>query len=1819
MLSSNRSHGRRSGAVLLVVLAMLALFAVIGLSFVFYAESRATAARIYRESLDVNAIPEAPDSTVCSLQAISQLIYDNTDGVQGAGTFSSLRGHSLARAMYGQFYEGQPNAPITALTTNSIPYNGVGPVPTHAIGGLPIVNYMWHTRLPGDPNFNPASSLLDPERTVGRNRPSDSFSPSARYVGKHVSSTYPDANDMAVAMVNPVTGQVIMPSFHRDWLFNAATASSADEWTRQRSLAPPAVVPTNVDWTNAEGKFRLMRPRPAEHCYAPNQSNFPYVPANADGTYTGDVQNLRGAVYPYLRNGTTPAVDATGNPVLIPKNDSVWIDTGAPVEIWNGKRVKPLFAFLVSPTNNKVNINASGNTRGTFADGTPYNHDSGMGLNASEISPLRVMRNSPVIDEEYRRIKFTQYGQIQGAFPAVSPGANQPTPLATNLVRFPGAFAPPVESAVDWDGGAPLNAMRMMLPGTQQNTFGPGQNVPLGQSAFSLAPRFNAPLGFSRYGNGEPTESTNSPYLWNPYLWNTTGTVGVLFSATDLRKMHEKWADDRGLTNETSLGQLAPISVGALRGVPGLSTSPTKSMANRNRANLTTISNSFALHGMMPQTVNHLAGAPFTQPYLWPAPGAGSPPVPVAAGPNVIPDPTNAAYGANKDNTDFNYSASATVNLRASNVANLPPLDLNRPLADYRHAIAVKYDRPLRPDNIIMPKTAPQLTLWQAQNNVTPAEIATYNSPPYQTDAQMMVRFGETESLLRAMNDRQEMAKEIFARLVVATGAPAIYVPWHGYCIPLYPLNPLGEPANAADTPAHDALRYLAQLAANIVDYIDGDDVVTTFVWNPIEPALPYIASPTMPLPHLDPRNLYSGTAPGPFVRSGRFVVGTEKPKLVVNEVYSELTNNQADSSNPNATSPFEIRMWLELMNPGSTDTTYGNVAAPANPHTNAVLYYRNNQQIPSTIIPTPTAYNVYGIEIYRDGTPVQVAHADRRNVDAAPLVPPSKQIDFVAAATLASAAGTTFDVGGPPPDPATNDLARINGYVSQTLRSTGIHFPQEVAPVGTKYRPDVFVNPATNPVNQGYLVLAPGIRRYGAGEYNPIQFAPATPANPVPPPGTPYMPPGYASTGGRIPFEYAVSLDGQLVINGVTQTNEAGLAGALTTINTAPPAVVLRRLANPYFPPNDPVLAPGSYNPALPYNPYLVVDHVDRVLVNDAIRVATNSNLPGSMRPGTQPPPEARNSTVKRHPQGGLVAPYQQPTPVAGDVNQSFFRHNGANVNDPETPASFDPLAIRAPQPAFGQPGADPNLLLTPQTGGRAGFEWMPFMDRPLVNQMELLHVPAVPAHQLQNAFLSGVNPNERHNHVAAWTTHQYGPNTVYGNQSRMYRALELLRVKPWSYATPIGGRVPGKININMVTDPNVLLALADPQSGDFFKATISDLIPPAIVAQYDGIHDAILNPANPLDPSTVYGRLLLKRHATARTMTQIDPTTNPPTLSPVYMPNPDDRPFRSLGSTHLSGNVGAGAFITGGAIPEPLTGHEQTVLGSTPTAAPYNGGVFQLYGNPGLPGSTHPAIRESLLRKITNNLTTTSETYEVYMTVGYFEVMNAGPFYVDLGGGVYSQPILGKEVFKNAPGDLRTRYYAIVDRTNLTVNPAAPNQQGPKPFYLETAAPVGLESRSLASGPIFSMDLNHITAFVPTSVGAGYLVANYDEATGKTGSIQIRVNDYLRVGFGDREEWVQVVLCQPTFGTSTTVNPNPLTGTGRVWVRRNTGRPDAVPVHGNLPIGPASGQLPNLPSHPVGSLVTNAQQGNPGPQPGFDPNKPQYQAVMPYFQKLE
>ena len=65
-----------------------------------------------------------------------------------------------------------------------------------------------------------------------------------------------------------------------------------------------------------------------------------------------------------------------------------------------------------------------------------------------------------------------------------------------------------------------------------------------------------------------------------------------------------------------------------------------------------------------------------------------------------------------------------------------------------------------------------------------------------------------------AINDRQQFATDIFNRFCVACGAQ---------------LNASGPAYNSAQ---YNALRYLAQLSVNLVDYIDNDDYMTPFNWN---------------------------------------------------------------------------------------------------------------------------------------------------------------------------------------------------------------------------------------------------------------------------------------------------------------------------------------------------------------------------------------------------------------------------------------------------------------------------------------------------------------------------------------------------------------------------------------------------------------------------------------------------------------------------------------------------------------------------------------------------------------------------------------------------------------------------------------------------------------------------------------------------------------------------------------------------------------------------------------------------------------------------
>src|SRR5262245_9689117 len=92
-------------------------------------------------------------------------------------------------------------------------------------------------------------------------------------------------------------------------------------------------------------------------------------------------------------------------------------------------------------------------------------------------------------------------------------------------------------------------------------------------------------------------------------------------------------------------------------------------------------------------------------------------------------------------------------------------------------------------------------------------------------------------------------------------------------------------------TPQYDAVRWLAQLSVNIVDFIDRDDFSTPFQWRP-----------------------------------GEWVYGVEQPRLVLTEAYAEIANDPTDpKTGGKATKDYKVNFWVELYNPWWNMPTNGN------------------------------------------------------------------------------------------------------------------------------------------------------------------------------------------------------------------------------------------------------------------------------------------------------------------------------------------------------------------------------------------------------------------------------------------------------------------------------------------------------------------------------------------------------------------------------------------------------------------------------------------------------------------------------------------------------------------------------------------------------------------------------------------------------------------------------------------------------------------------------------------------------------------------------
>jgi len=196
-----------------------------------------------------------------------------------------------------------------------------------------------------------------------------------------------------------------------------------------------------------------------------------------------------------------------------------------------------------------------------------------------------------------------------------------------------------------------------------------------------------------------------------------------------------------------------------------------------------------------------------------------------------------------------------------------------------------------------------------------------------------------------------------------------------------------------------------------------------------------------------------------------------------------------------------------------------------------------------------------------------------------------------------------------------------------------------------------------------------------------------------------------------------------------------------------------------------------------------------------------------------------------------------------------------------------------------------------------------------------------------------------------------------------------------------------------------------------------------------------------------------------------------------------------------------------------------------------------------------------------------TTSNTFTVMMTVGFFEVRGEVLDPITNTTRVY----LGKEMFQSVPGDLRQKYVSVVDRSYIARDAATATDQTQEKVWFNALAedvkPGDTTAKMYcnAAGEIYVQNDNPPPAMPNT------LMTTSARST-------------IRLGFGDN-------AINQADGETVTLTPTPAVWTNGV---------------GTFTISAAARY------HPAGSPVTNVLLGNPGPQPGFDYRLPRYKNTV-------
>jgi hypothetical protein len=1636
---ASRFRPARRGVILIVVLAMLTLFALVGITFVYVATAQADSARIAREGENQTKGDLDPEGAFALF--FSQFIYGVSD-TDGIGIYSGLRGQDLARNMYGGNLGSPADRPFTGTgRVHFTPKDGIGR--NNLLADLSKPNWndlaylMNHTYWRGD------QILLDPERqprvvndALGAGPAAWADLSAATKQGVmgawNAPYTYPDHNNFFLGMLvqtndptqNPPVvpnGMIMVPSFHRDYLFGSL---SDFDPTPTIATSPYSKNPAyNVNWHNKIGKYLTLRPRPVDHLQFNDVANDPVLgpiarkswPLPLDQIVQAPIlhqalfnliQTLQraGRLFPYPQdsNGDVKNLDGVGG-----VSDSLWLDINAPILVTaDGRRYKMLVAPLILELDSRLNLNVVGNLMSQASLNGGAVHRSNQGWGVWEINPgpiknaasLQLLQQNP-IPMAATQLPFA--GVLNG------PNTMVATANGNNVTANP---APTEWRNIFWGSDSqykpPLvagQAVPARIPGRYDNATGtptnPNPRLPLAQS--QPAAVFNvrgwAQIDFDGLdnSNGGPSaaftvQGVNGGQYPIPSALSNLATGDVPYIGIPFFPPNT-YADGRGPTyNELNNHAMM---YGAFRPYQTNRSLPLSGMAQLLRFKST--GSDVRTSDVMRLLPQNLIGTGFLNP------DAARRRNLVTLHSCDLDRPGATPYMWNFGNTDPTKGPLAlTLSQSGPNGAwtingvpgdnkttplpwTIPPTTTSPPNASEFDPQTWRY----------FPKDNNGNPIIAALNRINLNRPLT-NFPNLATGTMLntTTNSGNVRQARRAIAERQQFAKDIYDALRVATGAMD---PDQAYA-PKLANTMVPIPPETTIAPQFSALRYLAQLAVNIVDYIDTDGYSTPFNW-------------------------YTYTPPAGGAPKREWVFGVETPRAVLNETYIQFDNDNTALVGNGMVSPtanYNINVWAELMNPLPNDSGINGLN-----DSNVALQnqFPNGSTLPAG---SNLAYRILLRQSQNMSDPTQSI-----------------------ANSLADVTNVTGDPDFNPKDP-NNPFTRWGNTQTSWVNNANGRVVLNSEPATNR-----FDNPGS------FYVIGPQVT-YRTGANNP-NFRKRNPNNPGGPP--------IAATNFLSPqMTYAINAgtaDPPKIMGAPNPANPVGDG----TFITNPIVIMLQRLAN--------TMLPFDNNQASPtYNPYITVDYV------------VHKNTPSN--PATNPPTyqspilvwDGRDKKIS-----GPNTPAASPAYTGDGTNQNMTARYTAGRNQPLT-ANPTVILAQTPKPpvpplstppptmpqntfarqnsyapntatAGGVTGLNDESVANPDQeippGGtlpmlKRPFDWLVHLDRPPISTLELLNTTWCKPHELTQQFMNVTNggPNA---HVAPWLD----------QNSRLYRFLELAQAATGrGYGIVAGGRTPGKININMNFSDDIFFALCDAQgpgnrTGSFdWRFNQQDV---------ESLWTTLLNKRS---PGATYTAATTGGTLAKTVVTKINPT-DPQLAALAGNASALDRPFWSLSMGQGPGVDDAFAKTT---IPvrgidsgflRGNNGQGYTGANSSFTANPATLGGLSA---PSQSGSTNLTLyqRNELLRKIFNNVTTRSNVFAVWLTVGYFEVAkDANGNYTDtqtqpligLGQlrGSYSRPVLlGQELGKSENRHIRHRMFAVIDRTNLQLwptlypnNPSAPSMR--------------------------------------------------------------------------------------------------------------------------------------------------------------------------------